>query len=619
LHRVLHLAPELGAIGISQHPDLIPRCMKRLSDFKPLGLVELPDIGTVSCLGLTLIVGPNSAGKTRLLNDLNSRLCGDPRSTVVARRIELNKPEYQPLIDCLRDEGYIRTPSDANGRLQLVVNTPYLGTGEVQPPVAIDQVRGWYDAYPNWEGTSSDRANEFLLRIGRLLVTKLSLERRLTGLGTVGVINFETAPPQTELHSLRVNDNACSELAAETVRTFGKAVWPDHAGGDSLSLRVADGDIPPADDRLSFVKMSSYRRIEDEGDGLKSYVSICIALLLGLRPVCLIDEPEMCLHPPQAYSLGRFIGRHAASKESATFVATHSAQILRGVLQSTRDLEIIRLSRTGEQFHAHRVSADKLALALAKPTLRAETILDGIFAEAIVIVEADGDRLVYHTTWETLAQELRLDVHFAAVGGISGVADACQLYRTLHIPVVVIADLDLLRDFPQLCRILEVMAGPDEVRQAVTQARGVMKQVRGLHPTIDPAAYKTRLADIDALTTDWQAEDDRAIRRKLSSLSNDLGRMRRLKTGIRSFPLNISEPLAALVETLKKLGLFLVPVGELEQWLTPEQVATSRGNKAAWASDAAEYIQTVGAAADGIWKFVRDVGHQLDQRRRTDP
>jgi DNA repair exonuclease SbcCD ATPase subunit len=40
--------------------------MKRLSDFKPLGLVELPDIAIVSGLGLTLIVGPNSAGKTRL-------------------------------------------------------------------------------------------------------------------------------------------------------------------------------------------------------------------------------------------------------------------------------------------------------------------------------------------------------------------------------------------------------------------------------------------------------------------------------------------------------------------------------------------------------------------------
>ena len=593
--------------------------MKRLSDFKPLGLVELPDIGSVSGSGLTLIVGPNSAGKTRLLNDLNSRLCGDPRSTVVARRIELNKPEYQPLIDCLVNEGYIRLPLDPAGRQQLVATTPYLGTGEIQPPVGMEQVRGWYDAYPTWEGASADRPNEFLQRIGRLLVTKLSLERRLTGLGTVGVINFETAPPQTELHSLRVNDTACSELAAETVRTFGKAVWPDHARGDSLCLRVADGDLPPADDRLSFVKMSRYRPIEDEGDGLKSYVSICIALLLGLRPVCLIDEPEMCLHPPQAYSLGRFIGRHAASKETATFVATHSAHVLRGVLQSTHDLEIIRLSRTGDQFHAHRVSADKLALALAKPTLRAETILDGIFSEAIVIVEADGDRLVYHTTWETLAQELRLDVHFAAVGGISGVADACQLYRTLHIPVVVIADLDLLRDLSQLCRILEVMARPDEVTQLVTQAREVMKQVRSLHPTIDPAAYRTRLAEIDALPTDWQAEDDRTIRRKLSSLSNDLDRMRRLKTGISFFPQGVSAPLAALVEALKKIGLFLVRVGELEQWLTSEQVAISRANKAAWANDAAEHIQSLGAAAGDIWEFVRDVGLQLDQRRRTAP
>jgi hypothetical protein len=86
--------------------------MKRLSDFKPLRLVVLPDVGTVSGSGLTLIVGPNSAGKTRFLNDLYSRLCGYPQSPVVATRIELNKPEYQPLIECLADEGYIRISPD---------------------------------------------------------------------------------------------------------------------------------------------------------------------------------------------------------------------------------------------------------------------------------------------------------------------------------------------------------------------------------------------------------------------------------------------------------------------------------------------------------------------------
>ena len=66
------------------------------------------------------------------------------------------------------------------------------------------------------------------------------------------------------------------------------------------------------------------------------------------------------------------------------------------------------------------------------------------------------------------------------------------------------------------------------------------------------------------------------------------------------------------------IGLFLVPVGELEQWLTSERVTTSRTNKAAWANDAAEYIQSQGAGADGIWNFVRDVGEYLDQHRRTE-
>src|SRR5216684_4335677 len=210
------------------------------------------------------------------------------------------------------------------------------------------------------------------------------------------------------------------------------------------------------------------------------------------------------------------------------FVATHSAHILRGVLQSTRDVEIIRLSRTGDQFHAHRVSADELAQALVKPALRAEPILDGIFSEAIVVVEADGDRVVYHTTWETLAEELRLDVHFAAVGGTGGVADACQLYRTLHIPLAVIADLDLLTDEGRLCRILEVLAGQEEAGRLVAQARGVMEAVRRLPPTIDATVYKIRLDEIAELPTDWQAGNDRAIRPKLSSLANDLDRMRRL-------------------------------------------------------------------------------------------
>lgn len=66
--------------------------MDQLSDFKPLAKVTLPNIGDIPCSGLTLIVGPNSSGKSQFLRDLYSRLCGEPRELVVALAVGINKP-----------------------------------------------------------------------------------------------------------------------------------------------------------------------------------------------------------------------------------------------------------------------------------------------------------------------------------------------------------------------------------------------------------------------------------------------------------------------------------------------------------------------------------------------
>src|SRR5437588_6040836 len=82
--------------------------INRLSDFKPLAEVMLPGAGKIPCAGLTLIVGPNSSGKTQFLNDLYSRVCGDPRRLIVAEKVEVNKPDCEPLIECLEREGYLR-------------------------------------------------------------------------------------------------------------------------------------------------------------------------------------------------------------------------------------------------------------------------------------------------------------------------------------------------------------------------------------------------------------------------------------------------------------------------------------------------------------------------------
>ena len=409
-----------------------------------------------------------------------------------------------------------------------------------------------------------------------------------------------------------MNDNAQEQLSSEIAATFGKGIWSDASNGANLVLRVCDVQRPSPNDRLSVTKMSKHRTIETEGDGLKSYAAICIALLLGRRPICLIDEPELCLHPPQAYSLGAFIGEHGASEETATYVATHSSQILRGIIQSNSKVDIIRLTRRCGAFSARRIPSQQLVTALKKPTLRAESVLDGIFSDSVIIVEADSDRLVYQTTLETLKGEISLSVHFSTSGGAGGISDICAFYRQLGIPVAVIADLDVITDDAVFKKIVHPLTDEDSSVSLVDLARKITCEIMKLTPAVQPEDYKRQLQNILTLGANWENGDDLKIKKCLRELSNRLDRGRKIKNGgINTLPEHIAKSLAELLDALKKIGLFLVPVGELEDWLASENIGASKENKQAWANAAAFAIQSKGPSPTDIWDFMRGVSHNL--------
>jgi hypothetical protein len=417
----------------------------RVLDFNPLRRIVLPDVEDINSFGLTVIVGPNSSGKSQLLRDIYHSVCGDRRSLVVAANIEIEKPNAEGLLTALLEDKFLRKVTDDNGTVNYVPTTTYLGTGQPVNQVSHSETQTWYGQYDSQ--STNRRQNQYLNYFGRMLVSALFLDRRLTALQGVGLIDFANNPPTHDLHALWLDDEARRKLDEEMKESFGRSVWPDMSRGNVMSLKVSDETgIPSAEQRHSYLEMAKYRSIEDEGDGMKSYVATCIALLLGRRPVTLIDEPEMCLHPPQAYNLGNFIGRYGTSTETTTFVATHSSHVLRGILAAANDVRIVRMTRRGGSFHAHLLSPAELRDATTKPTLRAESVLDGIFAQGVAVVEAEGDRLVYGAVLETLSEEFRLDVHFSPVGGTQGLSGTCSLYRALSIPVVVIADLDTLGD-----------------------------------------------------------------------------------------------------------------------------------------------------------------------------
>jgi hypothetical protein len=82
-----------------------------------------------------------------------------------------------------------------------------------------------------------------------------------------------------------------------------------------------------------------------------------------------------------------------------------------------------------------------------------------------------------------------------------------------------------------------------------------------------------------------------------------------------ALPCDIRHAIDKLLDGLKTAGVFLVPVGELADWLATENITESKTKKPAWANAAAVSVLTSkGGRTGDIWDFVREVGGYLSQQ-----
>lgn len=596
---------------------------KQLEDFNPLKRVTLPGGKEIDTKGLVLIVGPNSSGKTQFLRDIHASLLGQPRRLVVAHEVNVNKPALiDELVECLENEGYIRRHLNDKGVEMLKIRTVPLGGSSpgLQAEIELGNVKSWHGRFE--EGQTNPQSQSFNALFGSMLCSAMFLANRLTSTNQTSNYDYENTPPTNDLQALYFDSKAKDELTQAIRDTFGKGIWVDPTRGNILCFRLTDTpDLPLPEDQLRPDRVTLYRVIDEEGDGLRSFVAICMALALSRRPVCLIDEPETCLHPPQAYALGRIIGRQAAKHTSTTLVATHSSHVLRGVIQQTRDVQIVRLTRVAGQFRAHLVDSGLLRKATEKPMVRSEAIFDGLFADGVVLVESDGDRAVYQAVWESMAHAIQLDLLFVPVNGKGAMADIAGFFQTLQIPVAIIPDLDLVRDDGVIPKLLTaISADENNVRSIREECRVVAEAIRLVPPTITPSEVETEMELIQALPKEWHDNDDESLMRQLRGLANRLDRMRRLKPGgIAAFEKehpSIAAQLEILRQKFWSSGVFIVPVGELESWLSEDFMkdGPSKERKQEWADEAASRIRQRPNDAGPIVEFVRQVAAYLAER-----
>jgi Overcoming lysogenization defect protein-like, TOPRIM domain len=243
-----------------------------------------------------------------------------------------------------------------------------------------------------------------------------------------------------------------------------------------------------------------------------------------------------------------------------------------------------------------------------------EAILDGLFAQAVVIVESEGDREVYQAASEAVKDYAAREVHFVHCGGTGGFLEILRFYRTLNIPVAVIADLDTLADVTKVSEAVRVLsAGGTGDEGFVRDLRELVNDINQLPPAPTPEDVKAELKAIAELPMNWKGGDDNVVRGRLNKLVNRIKRLQKLKDGgIASYAdhPDIQARLKSAVDRARPFGLFFVESGEVEDWVThlmedcPKVAGLSKLERAIIA---AERIREAENKTGDVWAFVESV------------
>jgi len=424
----------------------------------------------------------------------------------------------------------------------------------------------------NWQ-----RSDGALGEMSRWFCHLLTAEERLQISNPALNISLTQAPPVHPIHFLLRDDQLGLKLSARFRKAFGCDLVINRGAGAQVPLYAGNRPVPAAgEDRvsLSYIKkLESLPTLQSQGDGMRSFAGVILATSVGRESILLIDEPEAFLHPPQARLLGLSLVQERG-RSRQLFVATHSADVLRGTLDSgSPDVRVLRITRRDAVNVARVLDNARIGELWGDPLLRYSNILDGLFHDGVVVCEGDADCRFYSAVHDSICSAAvegtrRPDVMFTHCGGKARLAVVIRALREVDVPVRAVADFDILSEEQPLREVIEALglAWPD----VAGDWKLVKSAIDGKKPELSTAEVKERitsvLSGISEETFPGKARDDiQSVLRRSSPWSN-------AKAAGKAFvphgqPAQACERLLAV---FRGGGLYIVEVGELENFAPTE-------------------------------------------------
>jgi predicted ATPase len=270
------------------------------------------------------LVGPNSSGKSSLLQALHGFATGERRarnSQLQDAKTKLNFSNHSEVTNC-------RHISIRGDRVVWIGGQHRCGDS-------------FPDFFGRWISEPNGRGG-----LRNAFVVYLDAHSRFSAVSNTEQINIFSGNPSHPFHIFYKDPELEEELASISRELFGKSTVLNPGAGSHLVLHFGDKidpDVYGGNRNQNYANaVAELPQISDEGDGIKATIGLLSRVISGDYGCILIDEPDLYLHPPQAHSLAKILVRE--KKKTQLFFATHSARFLQGLFAEAPDrLKLIRL------------------------------------------------------------------------------------------------------------------------------------------------------------------------------------------------------------------------------------------------------------------------------------
>lgn len=534
---------------------------------------------------IVVFVGPNNAGKSQSLKDIYN-LSSSKQPTIVVSDIAVTK--------------YTMPISPILEKISKVTNNPSLKVYQfLESSIGFTNVSEQEFAHEPAFGSFRN-----------FFVAYLDTSARLTICWPPQSIKRDDVRKHP-IHCAAYDSQYRKWLSDNFKKAFNIEITPNTQFGAAVPLCIGEpvnfGDRKFEDEQARqeayAAILDTYKQVQDQGDGIKSFTGVLLYLMLGHYCTYIIDEPESFLHPPQARIMGQIIGQTLTDDQQA-FISTHSEDIIQGLLETSQDrIKIVRIMRGDDVNTFSILDNEKIKEVWGDPLLKYSNILSGLFYKSVVLCESDADCKMYSII-EGHIKQLEgkySETLFIHCGGKHRMAKIATALRILNVDIKLIPDIDVMNEEKIFRAIVEAFGIDWNIIKA--DYNTVVCNLHSPKEKINRESAKNAILQIlnGAKNAELSAKEIERIGNEIRTISkwDNIKKM-----GIPAIPPgDPTNSFKKIERILRENGIYIVPVGELECFI--KEVG---GHGPEWVNRVLEkYEDLNNAVYTQITQFVRDM------------